>query len=185
MKNLVILTSICIYTLSCIQTPAISGGFYDKVLQERKVFKDYLKYKGNHQELSLLDKQLIHTKKIITLSTFNGFTSFSTIYDCDNSKYYYLESNKEGIYKHNQISKEEVLTNFLFVLEYILDDKIEELKKISEEAYDLESGMFIYVDILDVQSKTYKRYQFKEFEVYNGKPIMTKEEFYKSNGIYE
>lgn len=184
MKNLIILALLCTHILSCIQTSAISGGFYDKVLQEKRVFKDYLKYKGNLETLSLLDNNLVETKKIIILSTFTGTISYSTVYDCNKDKYYYLERNKEGIYKYTQISKEDVLPNFLFVLNYALDGKIDELKKISEEAFDLESGNFISIRILDIESNIYRRYQFREFEVYNGRPVMTKEEFYESQGIY-
>lgn len=110
--------------------------------------------------------------------------SYSTTYDIINDKYYYLEKDKTKIYVLKEISKEEVKSNFLFILRYVLNDRVEELNKISNDAYDLESGMFIYVDILDVKSKIYKRYKFKEFEVYKEKPVMTKDEFYQMNGIY-
>lgn len=184
MKNIILLITLSIFFFSCIQRSVITGGFYDKILKEKKIFKDYLKYNGNHQQLSLLDKNLVNTSKIIIVSTFDGFISYSTTYDVTNDKYYYLENDKEEIYKLKEISKEEVKPNFDFTLKYVLENRIDELKKISEEAYDLQSGMFIYIDILDTQSKMYRKYQFKEFEVYKGKPVMTKEEFYESQGVY-
>src|SRR5690554_5468355 len=184
MKNLFLITIISCLIISCTNRKYIvTGGFYDKVLHEKKIFRDFLKYKGNQNKLEALDDILFNSEKVIIVSM--DYTDI--IYDITNDKYYllrkYYSLNKDYRGKLRDITpllEQDVPPTFLFVLEYVLNNKIEELIDISRESYDTTPSGFTYnpyIDILDVNSPYYKRYSFNNFMVHNGKPVMTHKEF--------
>lgn len=117
-----------------------NGGFYDKVLQEKKVFKDFLKYKGNQEKLMLLDDVFFNSEKIIIVF----LDRINVIYDVSNDKYFLIkEDYLENFIEFKIISNDEVPPTFLFVLKYVLNNKIDELEKISQEAFDANSSCCI------------------------------------------
>lgn len=158
-------------------------GFYSKARNEKDVFQSYLKFKGNQQDLKHFNKDFKESKKIIDVGTFLLPESYSILYDVTGKKTYYIERNtswKEPKYYdsilHNK--KKRWYQNLEFVLQYVLDDQIEELKSISQNAYNVYNANIV-IRILDLEAKSYKEYQINSFEVYKGKPIMNFDEFWE------
>lgn len=67
--------------------------------------------------------------------------------------------------------------NLEFVLQYVLDDKVQELITISQNAYNVYNANIVII-IADLEGKSYKEYRIDSFEVYNGEPIMSSDEFW-------
>src|SRR5690625_7447676 len=114
-----------------------------------------LKYKRNKEANKLLDTELGNSKEIIIIGSYVYPQSFSFIYDRTNNLYYYIEENpykKDIIYK--KLRKEDFkndninYNDLLFILEYVLEDRNDELIDISKKAYDDKSGVYSVVKII-------------------------------------
>src|SRR5690606_31105364 len=111
-------------------------------------------------------------------------------YDCTNKSYFFVWKNfgeKSYSYeKLNQSNLDKMGEFNLFVLKFVLENRIGELIKISEKAYDgANFPQYDFIRIIDVDSNIYESHKIKSFDVYKGKPVMNKEEFLKSIGAYE
>lgn len=161
-----------------------SQDFYSKLKNEKDVFGDFTGKKGNKKELGYFSKELKDSKKIIEIGTFPFLdASYTLIYDATGEKTYYIKNNparrksvEYGSFSLND-KKNRWFKNLEFVLQYVLDDKVQELKTISQNAYNVYNANIVII-IADLEGKSYKEYQIDSFEVYNGEPIMSSDEFW-------
>lgn len=162
-------------------------GFYSTMKSNKNIYKEFLKYKGNKEAIKLLDTDLGNSKEIIIIGSYVYPQSFSFIYDRTNNLYYYIEENpykKDIIYK--KLRKEDFkndninYNDLLFILEYVLEDRNDELIDISKKAYDDKSGVYSVVKIINIDKKTYKEFSFRSFLTFEGKPVMTESEYLKA-----
>lgn len=164
-----------------------SEGFYYRMKNNKKIYAEFFKYDGNKENIKLLNKDLENSKEIIIISSYVHPQSFNFIYDVTKDMYYYIEKNQvynEVLYKK---LKKEVLANdnvnyedLLFFLKYVLDNKIDELIDISEKSYDDKSGVYSVVKIINIDKKTYKEFSFRSFLTFEGKPVMSENEYLKA-----
>lgn len=178
MKYFILITLFIL--ISCTAHTQVSMSFYEKVKQEPEIFKDYLKYEGLRDVLEVLNSELYNSKKIIQLSIYSDSRSAFFIYDCTNKLYFFVWKNfgeKSYSYeKLNQSTLSQMGEFNLFVLDFVLENKIEELKKISEEAYGSTNfPQYDFIRIIDIEANIYESHKIKTFDVYKGKPIMNEE----------
>lgn len=165
-------------------TSCSTQGFYSKLKSHSNIYEDFLKHKFNKKILTYLEKDLISTDKIIFIGTLEEFYSYRIIYDDTNKVSHYIEKykfDKYPKYYRDPLTKKEnhKFSTLIFALDYVLNNKMEELESISKEAYHYTTDTeFITIRVIDVSAKTYKKYVVGSFEVYNGKPIMTEEEYW-------
>lgn len=159
-------------------------GIYTKMKSNSDVYHQILKHRGIRENLKFLEKDLNNTEKIIFLGTNQYPISYSIYYDFTNrNKYFvskYLFDKNSEYYKEPLSAKEsQKFSTLLFALDYVLENKIEELNSISKEAYHYTTDTeFITIREIDVSDNTYNEYVVGSFEVYNGKPIMTEDEYW-------
>lgn len=170
-------------------TACAHEGFYLKMKQSKSIYKDFFKYEGNKESLKLLDKDLEQSKEIIIIGGYSYPLSYDLIYDCTNDVYYYIEKNQnDNQILYRKLKKEDLINDsinyddMIFALNYVLDNKINELLEISIEAYDDNSGSFTVVKIINIEKQTYKEFSFKSILTFKGMPVITKEEYLKAMG---
>lgn len=178
MKNTVFLL---FFAITCCKTAqTLPSSFYEKVVEEKSVFKDFLKRESLIGLLKTMDNEFQNTDKIIMISFSNEIRSAFFIYDCTNDNYYFAQQYLGYFnYSYKKIPNREYAgeTN-LFVLKYVLDDDIEQLQKISEQAFEGGLGSFYQtIYVIDTKNRNYIFERFKSFDVYKGKPVMSEEEF--------
>lgn len=155
-------------------------GFYEKIVKEKSVFNDFLKRESLVDLIKTMGNEFQNTDKLIMISFSNEDRSAFFIYDCTNDNYYFAQKYSGFVnYSYKKLPNREYAgeTN-LFILKYVLDNKIEELKKISEEVFKVGYVRIqqpIYV--IDTKNKKYIFERFKSFNVYKGKPVMNEKEF--------
>lgn len=162
--------------------------FYEKIIIEEKTYENFLKHKGLREILQTLNNELCNTNKVILISDSDEFISAFFIYDSSNNRHFYAwKKYKEQEYSYKKLTESDLIEIKgkinLFVLKYVLESKIEELKKISLEAFDTSLGQYKDVHVLDVENHVYEFTRFRSFDVYKGKPVMNEEEYLESIGI--
>lgn len=178
--KIVIYISIILSVISC-----SSNSFYAKMKSEKDIYHDFLKHKQNKQTIKHFDKHLKNTQKLIIVGTLEYPFNYDLIYDCTNNKTYYKRrnvqnSNSEYFTEPLNKSEQYWFSTLSFSLNYVLTNNVNELKSISNEAIRLEGdGHSIYIEIIDVSNNTYTEFDpIPYFYVYEGKPIMTDEEYW-------
>ena len=177
MKFVIIITFL--FFTSC-NTQVNSMSFYESVKQDSTTFKDYLKYEGLREVLKVLDSELYKSEKIIQISIYSQSRSAFFVYDYTKNAYYFVWKNfGENNYSYEKLNKSNLdqMGEFnLFVLDFVLENKIGELIKISEEAYNVTNfPQYDFIRIIDVDANTYESHKIKYFDVYKGRPIMNEE----------
>lgn len=170
---------------SCAINSQKNTSFYEKIKKDNNIFKDFLKHEGLVEVLKTMDSELYDTNELIIITQSNEYRLALFIYDKTNDKYFFAEKYfGQQNYSYEKLTElNEMGETILFVLKSILDNKIENLKKISEEAYNVSLGRYQAIHILDILNHKYVFCRYKSFDVYKGKPVMTEEEFWESVGI--
>lgn len=165
-------------------TSCSSNSFYSKIKANPKVYHHFLSFKGIRKNLNHLDQNFVNTEKLIYIATSQYPNSYSIYYDQTNKNSYYVSKfvfDKNSKYYSDPLSEidNQKFSTLKYALNSVLNDELEKLESISKEAYHFTTDTeFIAIILIDVSTKMYKKYQFGSFEVYNGKPIMTEDEYW-------